>query len=209
MKKFNTRWVNKKNFARLGMVVASLLVLTQLGTMIIYGFINNGYSGGNVFELVLDCISLLFYFIVLNNYRKSEDNLFFGYYASLLIIISDFILPLIMNMVQGVFNLTLIMPSLSLIAVVLYFVFLTIENKKRQAKDCNNLKIVGIVAAVIMIASGIQGLYLLFDGIQYMVLNGANIAVLIILTMQNLAMTIGLPLIFAFYPFVLYKERYL
>ena len=209
MKRFNTRWVNKKNFARLGMIVASLLVLTQLGTMIIYGFVNRGYSGGNIFELVLDCISLLFYFIVLNNYRKSEDNLFFGYYASLLIIVSDFILPLIMNMVQGVFNLTLIAPSLSLIAVVVYFVFLTIENKKRQQKDCDNLKIVGIIAAVVMIASGVQNLYLLFKDLGTMVFSGANIAVLVILTMQNLAMTIGLPLIFAFYPFVLYKERYL
>ena len=206
--KLNSRWVNKKNFARLGMVTATLLVLTQLGTMLIYGFVYNGYSGGKIMDLIFDSISLVFYFIVLNNYRMSENNLFHGYYASLLLIICDFVLPLIMNMIQGAFNLMLIIPSLSLIMVVLYFVFLTLENKKRTLKDCKNLEIVGIVTAVVMIASGIQGFYTLFAG-GLVFTSAVDYVAIIVSIMHQLAVSIGLPLVFAFYPFVLYKERYL
>ena len=181
--------------------------------MILSAFVYDYYSINNISNLIFDCFTLVFYLIVINNFIKCKDNLFFGFYSILLLIISNYILPLITSIISGALQLLIIIPSITSAIAVVYFIFLCIENKKRTPKSVKWLKIIGIIFASLSIAYGI---FLLVDTIQSFMLivdsgyiDIKNVFSLIVYLIFCLNMIIGQPLIFGFYPFVLYKERYL
>ena len=122
-------------------------------------------------------------------------------------------MPLITSIISGALQLLIIIPSITSAIAVVYFIFLCIENKKRTPKSVKWLKIIGIIFALLSIAYGI---FLLVDTIQsFMLLADSgyidikNVFSLIVYLIFCLNMIVGQPLIFGFYPFVLYKERYL
>lgn len=211
--KFNRHLVTRKNLANLGIIVSTIFLLSQIFEMILSAFVYDYYSINNISNLIFDCFTLVFYLIVINNFIKCKDNLFFGFYSILLLIISNYILPLITSIISGALQLLIIIPSITSAIAVVYFIFLCIENKKRTPKSVKWLKIIGIIFALLSIAYGI---FLLVDTIQSFMLIAEsgyidikNIFSLIIYLIFCLNMIIGQPLIFGFYPFVLYKERYL
>ena len=211
--KFNRQLVTRKNLANLGIIVSTIFLLSQIFEMILSAFVYDYYSINNISNLIFDCFTLVFYLIVINNFIKCKDNLFFGFYSILLLIISNYILPLITSIISGALQLLLIIPSLTSAIAVVYFIFLCIENKKRTPKSVKWLKIIGIIFALLSIAYGI---FLLVDTIQSFMLivdsgyiDIKNVFSLIVYLIFCLNMIIGQPLIFGFYPFVLYKERYL
>lgn len=211
--KFNRRLVTRKNLANLGIIVSTIFLLSQIFEMILSAFVYDYYSINNISDLIFDCFTLVFYLIVINNFIKCKDNLFFGFYSILLLIISNYILPLITSIISGALRLLIIIPSITSAIAVVYFIFLCIENKKRTPKSVKLLKIIGIIFALLSVAYGI---FLLVDIIQSFILIAdsgyidiKNIFSLIIYLIFCLNMIIGQPLIFGFYPFVLYKERYL
>lgn len=211
--KFNRQLVTRKNLANLGIIVSTIFLLSQIFEMILSAFVYDYYSINNISDLIFDCFTLVFYLIVINNFIKCKDNLFFGFYSILLLIISNYILPLITSIISGALQLLIIIPSITSAIAVVYFIFLCIENKKRTPKSVKWLKIIGIIFALLSIAYGI---FLLVDTIQsfmLMVDSGyidiKNVFSLIVYLIFCLNMIIGQPLIFGFYPFVLYKERYL
>lgn len=211
--KFNRHLVTRKNLANLGIIVSTIFLLSQIFEMILNAFVYDYYSINNISNLIFDCFTLVFYLIVINNFIKCKDNLFFGFYSILLLIISNYILPLITSIISGALQLLIIIPSITSAIAVVYFIFLCIENKKRTPKSVKWLKIIGIIFALLSIAYGI---FLLVDTIQSFMLvvdsgyiDIKNVFSLIVYLIFCLNMIIGQPLIFGFYPFVLYKERYL
>lgn len=211
--KFNRHLVTRKNLANLGIIVSTIFLLSQIFEMILSAFVYDYYSINNISNLIFDCFTLVFYLIVINNFIKCKDNLFFGFYSILLLIISNYILPLITSIISGALQLLIIIPSITSAIAVVYFIFLCIENKKRTPKSVKWLKIIGIIFALLSIAYGI---FLLVDTIQSFMLivdsgyiDTKNVFSLIVYLIFCLNMIIGQPLIFGFYPFVLYKERYL
>lgn len=211
--KFKRHLVTRKNLANLGIIVSTIFLLSQIFEMILSAFIYDYYSINNISDLIFDCFTLVFYLIVINNFIKCKDNLFFGFYSILLLIISNYILPLITSIISGALQLLIIIPSITSAIAVVYFIFLCIENKKRTPKSVKWLKIIGIIFALLSIAYGI---FLLVDTIQSFILifdsgyiDIKNVFSLIVYLIFCLNMIIGQPLIFGFYPFVLYKERYL
>lgn len=211
--KFNRRIVTRKNLANLGIVVSTIFLLSQIIQMILNAFIYDNYSLNNISDLIFDCFTLVFYLFVINNFIKCKENLFYGFYSILLLIISNYILPLITSIISGALQLLIIIPSLTSAIAVIYFVMLCIENKKRTPKSIKWLKIIGIIFALLSIAYGIflfvnaiQSLMVAIDTGYYDI---KDIFSLIIYLIFSLNMIIGQPLIFGFYPFVLYKERYL
>lgn len=211
--KFNRHLVTRKNLANLGIIVSTIFLLSQIFEMILSAFVYDYYSINNISNLIFDCFTLVFYLIVINNFIKCKDNLFFGFYSILLLIISNYILPLITSIISGALQLLIIIPSITSAIAVVYFIFLCIENKKRTPKSVKWLKIIGIIFALLSIA---YGLFLLVDTIQSFMLivdsgyiDIKNVFSLIVYLIFCLNMIIGQPLIFGFYPFVLYKERYL
>lgn len=211
--KFNRQLVTRKNLANLGIIVSTIFLLSQIFEMILNAFVYDYYSINNISDLIFDCFTLVFYLIVINNFIKCKDNLFFGFYSILLLIISNYILPLITSIISGALQLLIIIPSITSAIAVVYFIFLCIENKKRTPKSVKWLKIIGIIFALLSIAYGI---FLFVDTIQSFMLivdsgyiDIKNVFSLIVYLIFCLNMIIGQPLIFGFYPFVLYKERYL
>lgn len=211
--KFKRHLVTRKNLANLGIIVSTIFLLSQIFEMILSAFVYDYYSINNISDLIFDCFTLVFYLIVINNFIKCKDNLFFGFYSILLLIISNYILPLITSIISGALQLLIIIPSITSAIAVVYFIFLCIENKKRTPKSVKWLKIIGIIFALLSIAYGI---FLLVDTIQSFILmvdsgyiDIKNVFSLIVYLIFCLNMIIGQPLIFGFYPFVLYKERYL
>lgn len=211
--KFNRQLVTRKNLANLGIIVSTIFLLSQIFEMILSAFVYDYYSINNISDLIFDCFTLVFYLIVINNFIKCKDNLFFGFYSILLLIISNYILPLITSIISGALQLLIIIPSITSAIAVVYFIFLCIENKKRTPKSVKWLKIIGIIFALLSIAYGI---FLLVDTIQSFILivdsgyiDIKNVFSLIVYLIFCLNMIVGQPLIFGFYPFVLYKERYL
>lgn len=211
--KFKRQLVTRKNLANLGIIVSTIFLLSQIFEMILSAFVYDYYSINNISDLIFDCFTLVFYLIVINNFIKCKDNLFFGFYSILLLIISNYILPLITSIISGALQLLIIIPSITSAIAVVYFIFLCIENKKRTPKSVKWLKIIGIIFALLSIAYGI---FLLVDTIQSFILivdsgyiDIKNVFSLIVYLIFCLNMIIGQPLIFGFYPFVLYKERYL
>lgn len=211
--KFNRQLVTRKNLANLGIIVSTIFLLLQIFEMILSAFVYDYYSINNISDLIFDCFTLVFYLIVINNFIKCKNNLFFGFYSILLLIISNYILPLITSIISGALQLLIIIPSITSAIAVVYFIFLCIENKKRTPKSVKWLKIIGIIFALLSIAYGI---FLLVDTIQSFMLivdsgyiDIKNVFSLIVYLIFCLNMIIGQPLIFGFYPFVLYKERYL
>ena len=211
--KFKRHLVTRKNLANLGIIVSTIFLLSQIFEMILSAFVYDYYSINNISYLIFDCFTLVFYLIVINNFIKCKDNLFFGFYSILLLIISNYILPLITSIISGALQLLIIIPSITSAIAVVYFIFLCIENKKRTPKSVKWLKIIGIIFALLSIAYGI---FLLVDTIQSFILivdsgyiDIKNVFSLIVYLIFCLNMIIGQPLIFGFYPFVLYKERYL
>lgn len=211
--KFSRHLVTRKNLANLGIIVSTIFLLSQIFEMILSAFVYDYYSINNISDLIFDCFTLVFYLIVINNFIKCKDNLFFGFYSILLLIISNYILPLITSIISGALQLLIIIPSITSAIAVVYFIFLCIENKKRTPKSVKWLKIIGIIFALLSIAYGI---FLLVDTIQSFILivdsgyiDIKNVFSLIVYLIFCLNMIIGQPLIFGFYPFVLYKERYL
>lgn len=211
--KLNRQLVTRKNLANLGIIVSTIFLLSQIFEMILSAFVYDYYSINNISDLIFDCFTIVFYLIVINNFIKCKDNLFFGFYSILLLIISNYILPLITSIISGALQLLIIIPSITSAIAVVYFIFLCIENKKRTPKSVKWLKIIGIIFALLSIAYGI---FLLVDTIQSFILivdsgyiDIKNVFSLIVYLIFCLNMIIGQPLIFGFYPFVLYKERYL
>lgn len=211
--KFKRHLVTRKNLANLGIFVSTIFLLSQIFEMILSAFVYDYYSINNISDLIFDCFTIVFYLIVINNFIKCKDNLFFGFYSILLLIISNYILPLITSIISGALQLLIIIPSITSAIAVVYFIFLCIENKKRTPKSVKWLKIIGIIFALLSIAYGI---FLLVDTIQSFILivdsgyiDIKNVFSLIVYLIFCLNMIIGQPLIFGFYPFVLYKERYL
>lgn len=211
--KFKRHLVTRKNLANLGIIVSTIFLLSQIFEMILSAFVYDYYSINNISDLIFDCFTIVFYLIVINNFIKCKDNLFFGFYSILLLIISNYILPLITSIISGALQLLIIIPSITSAIAVVYFIFLCIENKKRTPKSVKWLKIIGIIFALLSIAYGI---FLLVDTIQSFMLivdsgyiDIKNVFSLIVYLIFCLNMIVGQPLIFGFYPFVLYKERYL
>ena len=205
--KFKRHLVTRKNLANLGIIVSTIFLLSQIFEMILSAFVYDYYSINNISDLIFDCFTLVFYLIVINNFIKCKDNLFFGFYSILLLIISNYILPLITSIISGALQLLIIIPSITSAIAVVYFIFLCIENKKRTPKSVKWLKIIGIIFALLSIAYGI---FLLVDTIQSFILmvdsgyiDIKNVFSLIVYLIFCLNMIIGQPLIFGFYPFVL------
>lgn len=206
------RAINKQNFSKLGITVGVAFLFTNL-LYIIFNFVNHSYDNEHIFSAISDAVSLVFYLIIISNFIKCSNDLFYGYYSLLLLILNDFIIPLIQYMVDGIINLTIILPSISSIVAILYFIFLSIENKKRTPNSIKWLKIFGVIFAIFSIINSAYLISLMGMSLQNLIASNAyttwELLDRIVSIVLYVICLIGEPLIFGVYPFVLYKERYI
>lgn len=206
------RAINKQNFSKLGITVGVAFLFTNL-LYIIFNFVNHSYDNEHIFSAISDAIAIVFYLIIISNFIKCSNDLFYGYYSLLLLILNDFILPLIEYMVGGIINLTIILPSISSIVAIVYFIFLSIENKKRTPNSIKWLKIFGVIFAIFSIINSAYLISLMGMSLQNLIASNAyttwELLDRIVSIVLYVICLIGEPLIFGVYPFVLYKERYI
>lgn len=217
MKRIINKIINKENFSKFGTITGVIMVLCLLIALVINAIsevnsVNSESLGGALISLISSAINILFYLLVTNYFRKSKDNFFFGFYAVTLILVADYIIPMIFEFIEGALNLMIIFPSIMMILALIYFIFLCIENRKREKRYLTYLKIVGIILGVFAFGYGIYNIVTtcqtLFYNLDIFLSDLPFLFYYIIYIIYYIASSICFPIIFSFYPFVLDKERY-
>lgn len=217
MKRIINKIINKENFSKFGTITGVIMVLCLLIALVINAIsevnsVNSESLGGALISLISSAINILFYLLVTNYFRKSKDNFFFGFYAVTLILVADYIIPMIFEFIEGALNLMIIFPSIMMILALIYFIFLCIENRKREKRYLTYLKIVGIILGVFAFGYGIYNIVItcqtLFYNLDIFLSDLPFLFYYIIYIIYYIASSICFPIIFSFYPFVLDKERY-
>ena len=217
MKRIINKIINKENFSKFGTITGVIMVLCLLIALVINAIsevnsVNSESLGGALISLISSAINIVFYLLVTNYFRKSKDNFFFGFYAVTLILVADYIIPMIFEFIEGALNLMIIFPSIMMILALIYFIFLCIENRKREKRYLTYLKIVGIILGVFAIGYGIYNIVTtcqtLFYNLDIFLSDLPFLFYYIIYIIYYIASSICFPIIFSFYPFVLDKERY-
>lgn len=217
MKRIINKIINKENFSKFGTITGVIMVLCLLIALVINAIsevnsVNSESLGGALISLISSAINIVFYLLVTNYFRKSKDNFFFGFYAVTLILVADYIIPMIFEFIEGALNLMIIFPSIMMILALIYFIFLCIENRKREKRYLTYLKIVGIILGVFAFGYGIYNIVTtcqtLFYNLDIFLSDLPFLFYYIIYIIYYIASSICLPIIFSFYPFVLDKERY-
>ncbi len=217
MKRIINKIINKENFSKFGTITGVIMVLCLLIALVINAIsevnsVNSESLGGALISLISSAINIVFYLLVTNYFRKSKDNFFFGFYAVTLILVADYIIPMIFEFIEGALNLMIIFPSIMMILALIYFIFLCIENRKREKRYLTYLKIVGIILGVFAFGYGIYNIVTtcqtLFYNLDIFLSDLPFLFYYIIYIIYYIASSICFPIIFSFYPFVLDKERY-
>ena len=201
----------KEIFSNVGVFLGAGFSICTIISMLLNAFYFNVYNQETIDLVISDAFNLIFYLIVTSYFIKCKSNLYYGFYSLLLLIVSGYILPLIMSLIQGLFNLSIILPSLTSLIAVIYFAFIVIENKKRERKWIVWLKVFGLIFAIFGL---VYGGVLFSDVIQKLIMivqngnSGMEIFSTIILLINGLLIFTVQPFIFAYYPWVLQRERY-
>ncbi|MDY2728130.1 MAG: hypothetical protein SOV26_03910 [Candidatus Onthovivens sp.] len=198
------RALNHKNFSQLGIITCAGFAIVKIVLMCLNAIVFKVYSG-NIIELVLDIINLIFYLAMTSIFIKGKDEFYYCYQGLLILIINDFIFPFISSLLSGVLLLSLIMPSLVMSLGVAYFITLCIDRKKQSKSTMITLKILGILTAIISIAFSVYEIVLISKSLVF--IDSWYIVEIIIFIIGTILGSIFEPLLLALYPFILEKER--
>ena len=215
--KMNLRFINRNNYAKLGTIGFAILAILNLISLVI-NVVMSKMAGSNInfISLASSIINVIFYLLIANYFRKSESNFYFVFYALLIFLICDYIIPYIFQIIEGLFSLNLlyaIFPSLMIIIAVVFFIFMCIENRKREKKYLTILKIVSLCGGIFGLAYGIYNLVMELYPVIILLSAGesdlvTNLLPIIFVSLSAIVEMIIVPLVIIFYPFVLEKERY-
>lgn len=173
-------------FACVSMIILSLVSLILIIVQLNLANISLAESGFQ-YQLINTILNIIFYLIVLNYFRKSSDNYYYCYIAMLILTISNYIIPLIFNLldifVAGLDGIGLTNLILSLVSAIgsslfgiLYFCFMSAEVKTRKTMYLTILLILGLVVTGFALFTLITNLYLIIisfiggSSINYVVL---------------------------------------
>ncbi len=210
--KRNIRWINKYNFSRFASIAVAVLLVLELVSLVMSAIVYRSYDTSNFGSLLSAIISLVFLLLVCNYFYKSRDNLYYGFYAILLLLLSEYIIPLILNLFLGILSgaIAIILPSLVTVVAIVYFVFIALENRKREKKYSTGLMITGFIFAGVAIAYAIMSLISYGTLLSSLIDSGTSWSSMfdtILMIVEYIVEILAFPLIFASYPLVLRKER--
>ena len=218
MKKLNTRFINIDNFSKIGSIVAYTLATLLLIQLCLSIGLNYKNLNVNYDFLISYTINTVFYIMIAGYFKKGKDNFYYIFYAILLLILGNYIIPIIMSILRLDFTLFIFIPLLiSSVLAILYFIFLALENKKREKKYFKVLMVIGFifglaafVYGIISIVFYIISMVQLISNLKEMELTTTyllSILGYVVLILTNLVETVAIPILFGIYPFILKKER--
>lgn len=218
MKKLNTRFINIDNFSKLGTIVSYILATLLLVQLCLTIGVNYSNLSNSYDFLISYTINTVFYIMIAGYFKKGKDNFYYIFYAILLLILGNYIIPIIMSILRLDFTSFIFIPLLiSSVLAILYFIFLALENKKREKKYFKVLMVVGFifglaafVYGIISIVFYIISMVQLISNLKEMELTTTyllSILGYVVLILTNLVETVAIPILFGIYPFILKKER--
>lgn len=210
------RLINRENFCNFGAIIcgvnAFILLLQFAVNFLLYGITD-------LSSILRSAINVVFYILVCRDFINGKSNFQFAYNGILYLLICDYVIPLIFDGFQSLFNsITLLSLFLGLGLGVLYFVFLVLENKKREPKYIVWMRVLAIIMLVFSFLSAAIMLYGYSSIFAYVTIpslaeNGANIFDYIFnyisfgTEIVSSLLPIGFAIIYTLYPSVLLKER--
>lgn len=217
--KFFKNLITKEKFGNLGASVCGVYAF-----IILINFaISTLLFGLSDFTTVLNAaINVIFYILVCKDFLNGRDNFTFAYNGMLYLLICDYVIPLILNILEAfaTFNIFLIFSViLGFILGFLYFIFMVLEVKKRENKYIKLMFIVGIIMTVVALFTLIINISGIIFEIEYVgglsthLFSGGNVfdnifnVIVFILNLLEPIIMFGFSVIYLMYPLVLKKER--
>ena len=218
MKKLNTRFINIDNFSKLGTIVSYILATLLLVQLCLTIGVNYSNLSNDYDFLITYTINTIFYIMIAGYFNKGKNNFYYIFYAILLLILGNYIIPIIMSILRLDFTSFIFIPLLiSSILAILYFIFLALENKKREKKYFKALMVVGLIFGIAAFIYGIFNIVIysifmveLIGNLKEMEITTNQLLAIfgyIVLILTNLVETVAIPILFGIYPFILKKER--
>lgn len=201
---------SRETFARFASIITFILALFEVANLVLTILENPGNVSGALYDVITIIISIAFYLFISAYFRRSVSNFTYAFSAIFSLLLCDYILPFIFQIIfMGPFSILFILSSVTAVTSIVYFIMTILENKKRSEKYLLILKIFGVIFA----ASGLAlGIYYIYDVIAIMLSNPALTTISyvsgVFLIINYIINVISVPLIFALYPFILAKERF-
>ncbi len=147
--------------AKIGTVLASILLITTLINMVV-SLVNKSYGDNFSMFLIENAINVIFYFIILSYFAKGKSASFYIYIALCMFLISDYILPTIMNFIlqlsQFIINwsdFSFYFLSISAVLGIVYFILLVLSMKSGGNKYLIPLIVIGAILVLVSLAKAI------------------------------------------------------
>jgi len=206
--------INQDGLARVGAILCGTFALFQLFSFCISVFVYKDTSFNNILSRAIDVI---FYIYICSYFMKAKSNFYYSYIAILCLLISTYVLPLIFSIIQLLAStivtggLNFIIPSISLIAGVVYFILMVMERKKNNPKYITALIVVG---SILLVLGVISAVFVFYSGIITIIQNASLYSEIFDLIMKDLIaiismissiVSIGFALIYFMYPIILRK----
>ena len=163
------RRVRNLDISNVGAFACGIYIILRIAGIILL-VVQNKVFGDSMtqqdflYTLINFIIDVLFYLFLASTFMKAKANFFFAFRAMLILIICNYILPLIMNFIQmslggGILEglIFLVFGTLSSIFAILFYVFMILENKNHKKNYWITLVVLG---AIIVITSLVSSTYL-------------------------------------------------
>jgi hypothetical protein len=209
----NQRFFTRDKLSKIGLFLASACVILNL-----INFCFNTFVYGITTTGILNyAINIIFYIIIAMNFNKAKGNFYFAYVAILMLIISDYVFPAIIDLISVISSSIINMQidfyilSVSTILGIIYFILLCLENKKRSSGYLVGLIVVGsimfvlgLVSFILTTISGVQGIIAIISAGSFTVNVFVQIFMFIVKMLISLT-SIGFTVIYFMYPIIMKK----
>lgn len=209
--------LREETISQIGVILASISIILTLASML-FTLLTAEIEGNFVYYLVKNLLNIIFYFFILVYFNRGKTNGYFNYVAICMLLISNYIIPTIFNIIQGLWSLSfnsvnsLLLPISTVLGIV-YFIILILNAKERKSGYLITLVVLGTIMFIFAIFLTIGTLVVLIKAMQSIIGNiqneGLNAFKLIfgsVLTLMNLLTDAAFAIIYFLYP--LYIKKY-
>ena len=208
------RFFNKTSISQIGTVACvglCLIILASTIFSLVSGYINDKENINTLITPSINgIINVLFYFIVSGYFTKSKKNFGFAYNAMIILLLSDFVIPFVFQLFEGIIFDPLNIVSFlfgsvfSLGVGIAYFIIMLIDNKYGGTKKALSitLLILGIILFVFSFVSSVTTIITCSFMFNTDLLNNIGIIISIIYVIFSFLATS----LYFFFP--LYLRRY-